>query len=183
MVILGSGGHTSEMLFAIRKIDLNAYAHIAFVSARTDKWSPVKLNDTFLKERGIKDFTSSDSRKLSFPKIYRSREVKQSYFTSIFTTLIATAHSLWILLRIQPDMIISNGPGTAVPLCYMSFILSKILMFNPGAKILFIESYCRVEHLSLSGKLLMPICDKFIVHWENLHKQYPKKTKLMRFIV
>lgn len=54
----------------------------------------------------------------------------------------------------------TNGPGTAVPLCYAHWALSKLLLWNTDAKILFIESFCRVTSLSLSGKLLYPIADK-----------------------
>jgi hypothetical protein len=36
-----------------------------------------------------------------------------------------------------------------------------VLLWNVrGAKILFVESFCRVTSLSLSGKLLLPIADK-----------------------
>ncbi|KAK1294443.1 hypothetical protein QJS10_CPA16g01171 [Acorus calamus] len=40
-----------------------------------------------------------------FSQIYRSREVGQSYITSIGTTLIAMAHALWFEIR---PMRISN---------------------------------------------------------------------------
>ena len=110
---------------------------------------------------------------LSIIKLFRAREVKQSYFTSVITTIIASLHSFIILLKIslfakyKLDLIVTNGPGTALPLCYIYFFFSYILLFNLKAKILFIESFCRVNELSMTGKLLRPlfrvIRQKFIV--------------------
>ena len=74
------------------------------------------------------------------------------------------------------DLLLTNGPGTAVPICYIYFFLSKILLYNWNAKIVFIESFCRVTDLSLTGRLLRPILSKFVVQWEELHKKYPKET-------
>ncbi|RWW25264.1 hypothetical protein GW17_00010406 [Ensete ventricosum] len=49
------------------------------------------------------------------------REVGQSYIISIGTTLIATAHALWLVIRIRPQVIICNDPGTCIPLCASGF--------------------------------------------------------------
>jgi hypothetical protein len=38
-------------------------------------------------------------------KIYRSREVGQSYLTSIGTTLLAMAHAFWLVVDIRPDVV------------------------------------------------------------------------------
>ena len=115
--------------------------------------------------------------KLTIHRIFRAREVKQSYFTSIFTTLYALLHSFFLLARLSIldslDLILTNGPGTALPLCYMSFVINKLLLFNIKSKLVYVESFCRVQELSLTGKLLRPILDKFVVQWEDLQKKYP----------
>lgn len=51
----------------------------------------------------------------------------------------------------------TNGPGTALPLAYAHLLVNKLGLFNWSAKVLFIESFCRVQELSLTGKLLMPL--------------------------
>jgi beta-1,4-N-acetylglucosaminyltransferase len=40
-----------------------------------------------------------------FTQIYRSREVGQSYITSIATTLLAVLHAMWIVIRIRPQVV------------------------------------------------------------------------------
>jgi len=42
--------------------------------------------------------------------------------------------------------------------------------------VVFIESGCRVERLSLSGLILyhLRLCDSFLVQWEALRARYPR---------
>lgn len=112
-------------------------------------------------------------------EIYRAREVKQNYITSIFTTLYACGHAIWIMTKIAAnqknglDVLLTNGPGTALPLAYAHMLVNKLGLFNWKAKVLFIESFCRVRDLSLTGKLLMPLMSalpgsRFVVQWEEL---------------
>ncbi|KAL2922964.1 UDP-N-acetylglucosamine transferase subunit ALG14 [Bienertia sinuspersici] len=61
-----------------------------------------------------------------YMQIYRSREVGQSYITSVGTTLIAIAHALWLMVNIRPQVILCNGPGTCIPLCAIAFVF-KVL--------------------------------------------------------
>lgn len=60
---------------------------------------------------------------VQFMQIYRrSREVGQSYLTSVGTTLLAMSHALWLMIRIRPQVVLSNGPGTCVPLYIIAFL-------------------------------------------------------------
>ena len=44
-----------------------------------------------------------------YSRIYRSREVGQSYVTSVVTTLIATAHAFWLVFRIRPNLVCTSA--------------------------------------------------------------------------
>ena len=165
MIIFGSGGHTTEMLMMLGKSNIfSKYEHVHFVIGHSDTWSLNKINDFYLTNLGIKLDTVKN---LSIIRVYRAREVKQSYLTSVFTTLYAMLHSFIILLRLSVfshlDLVLTNGPGTAIPICWIYWFISKVLLFNIKAKIMFVESFCRVEDLSLTAKLLRPILNKFIV--------------------
>ncbi|KAJ0082408.1 hypothetical protein Patl1_10142 [Pistacia atlantica] len=102
-----------------------------------------------------------------FMQIYRSREVGQSYITSIWTTLLAIAHALWLMIRIRPQVVLCNGPGTCIPLCVMGVGWSSVF---------YVESIARVKRLSLSGLLLyrLHIADQFFVQWPQLQRKYPR---------
>lgn len=80
--------------------------------------------------------------------------------------------SSWRDVADTPDLIITNGPATAVIVILASFILR---FFNiKGAntrgkcKTIYAESFARVKNLSLSGKILSRIVDRFLVQWEEL---------------
>lgn len=76
--------------------------------------------------------------------------------------------------------VLCNGPGTCVPIC-----ISALLLGILGIKkviIVYVESICRVEHLSLSGKILFHLSDYFIVQWPALKEKYPKSVYLGRIV-
>jgi beta-1,4-N-acetylglucosaminyltransferase len=80
--------------------------------------------------------------------------------------------------KLRPGLIICNGPGTCVLLCYAAFLLRLLGVYQPV--LVFAESFCRVSSLSLSGKLLYPIVDKFVVQWPGLADRYSRAEYLGR---
>lgn len=77
----------------------------------------------------------------------------------------------WKVLRTEkPDVIISSGAAVSVPFFY----LGKFF----GAKLIYIEVFDRIDKPTLSGKLVYPITDKFIVQWEEMKSVYPKAINL-----
>ena len=102
--------------------------------------------------------------------------MKQSYFTSVFSTLAALRDAFAIIHNRRPQLIVCNGPGTCVPICYIAYLFRLFGIYKP--KIIFVESFCRVHSLSLSGRLLYPIADGFVVHWPELKSKYPKADYL-----
>jgi beta-1,4-N-acetylglucosaminyltransferase len=117
----------------LSQLNPGKYRKVYFVIAMSDTWSLTKITD-YLKNHAKHKVDSMASANIQICYLYRSREVKQSYFTSIFTTLIGAAHSMLLIIKTRPDLVVTNGPGTAVPLCYAHFIVSKILRWRPEAK-------------------------------------------------
>lgn len=156
LIVLGSGGHTTEMLALVRELNRERYSPRVYVIASADVTSENKALEL---ESSAGDF--------EVIRIHRSRAVGQSYVTSVLTTVQSTLQCIPILLRLRPDVILCNGPGTCVPICLVAFLL-KLLFINSDSKIVFIESYCRVKTISLSGKILKYFVDAFIVQWPEL---------------
>lgn len=67
-------------------------------------------------------------------------------------------------------MIISSGAAVAVPFFYIGKLL--------GAKLIYLEVYDRIDSSTLTGKLVYPVADKFLVQWEEMKKVYPKAINL-----
>lgn len=84
--------------------------------------------------------------------------------------LINLIRNFWLAWRIiqqeKPQLVLSTGAGVAVPF----IILAKLA----GVKTVFIESFTRVEELSLSARLVMPFLDIIYVQWEQLTIKYSK---------
>ena len=47
-----------------------------------------------------------------------------------------------------------------------------------GAKTVYIEVFDRINKSTLTGKLVYPVTDKFIVQWEEMKTVYPKSINL-----
>jgi len=165
LVILGSGGHTSEMLRMLKGVDRDKYK-TKFVIANSDSYS----------ENQLADFIGTISPEEWIDRLPRSRNVGQSYFTSIFTTIIAFFFSIILFFKEMPDIILCNGPGTCVPLCIVALIMR--CLFIKKSKIIYVESLARVQTLSLSGKILYHVADYFLVQWNQLKIIYPKSEYL-----
>ena len=85
--------------------------------------------------------------------------------------LIKNSVIAWnVLLKERPDLIISSGAAVAVPFFY----LGKCF----GAKTIYVEVFDRINKPTITGKLVYPISDKFIVEWEEMKKVYPKAMNL-----
>ena len=110
MVVLGSGGHTAEMMALLRKLNRGTFAPLLYVIARSDHTSAQRI-EAFERECAPGGATH---RLLRLP---RSREVGQSYFTSVFTTLRALVHATYLVYRHRPSVVLCNGPGTCIPIC------------------------------------------------------------------
>jgi beta-1,4-N-acetylglucosaminyltransferase len=114
-----------------------------------------------------------------FATYHSSREtqvtgIARAYFTdnigtSVWRMARATLWAVQILRREQPDVIVSFGAEIAVPFLYVGKLLC--------IKTLFIESWCRVENLSLTGKLVYPVVDDFWVQWPQLLQVCGPKAK------
>ena len=74
--------------------------------------------------------------------------------------------SFKLLIKEKPEAIVSTGALATVPICILGKIMRK--------KIIYIESFARVNNASMTGKLLYMFADLFIVQWEEMLKVYPR---------
>ncbi len=85
--------------------------------------------------------------------------------------LIKNTMLAWkVLKKERPDLIISSGAAVAVPFFY----LGKLM----GAKNVYVEVFDRIDKPTMTGKMIYPVADLFIVQWEEQKKVYPKAVDL-----
>ncbi|XP_077101189.1 UDP-N-acetylglucosamine transferase subunit ALG14 isoform X2 [Siphateles boraxobius] len=98
LVVAGSGGHTTEIIRLLGSLS-QSYNPRHYVIADTDKMSEEKIR-TFEAERKKSDSASQ----FTLHWIPRSREVRQSWSSSVLSSLSALMSSVPLVLRLQPDM-------------------------------------------------------------------------------
>ncbi len=89
---------------------------------------------------------------------------KDHVLTYPFKLIINCFKSLFLYLKIHPDYIVTTGVHTAGPMC----CIGKIF----GSRIIYIESFANINTKTMTGRLLYPISDLFIVQWHEMKKQY-----------
>lgn len=131
MIVLGSGGHTAEMLRVLKHMDLAKYRPRCYVVSGTDDMSADRAL-RFEKERqeGGLDPGQADPGVFDIP---RSREVGQSYVTSVFTTIRSLVASAAVVFVERPALLLCNGEPSAhlPPLPSPSTVLSDFHRLPP----------------------------------------------------
>ncbi|XP_026138868.1 UDP-N-acetylglucosamine transferase subunit ALG14 homolog [Carassius auratus] len=105
-------------------------------------------------------------------QIPRSGEVRQLWSSSVSSSFSALMSSV--------PLVLCNGPGTCVPLCATGLLLG--ILGLKRVLIIYVESICCVETLSLSGKILYYFSDYFFVQWASLRDKYPKAVYSGRLV-
>ncbi len=142
LFISSTGGHLSEML-QLKSMFENYDYHI--ITEKTK--SNISLKEDYKK-------------RISF-LIYGTKDHPISY---PFKLLANCFKSLYLYFRIHPDYIITTGAHTAGPMC----LIGKIF----GSRVIYIETFANMNSKTVTGRLLYPFSDRFIVQWKEMKKQY-----------
>ena len=120
------------------------------------------------KERFWVTFDKQDARSM-----LKDEKVYPCYFPTnrnIINLIRNTFVAVRVLRKEKPDLLISSGADVAVPFFYLAKIMRK--------KLIYIEVFDRIDKPTLTGRLVYPIVDKFIVQWEEMKTVYPKAINL-----
>ena len=144
--IASTGGHLNELM-QVKPLFNKFEYHII-----TEK---TKVDDSLKEEYGDK---------IKF-LIYGTKKYKFKY---IFKFIANCFISLYYYFKYQPEVIVTTGTHTAVPMCYIGKIF--------GSKVIFIETFANRTTGTVAGRLVYPIADTFVVQWEEMQKVYPKSV-------
>lgn len=145
---------------------------ILFISSTGGHLSELMALKPLFKKYECEIITEKTNSTISLKKKYGKKihyliyGTKHYMFSYIFKTPINIFKSLYLYLKIRPKVIITTGAHTAVWMCYIGKLFRS--------KIIYIETLANINTKTLSGKLIYPIADKFIVQWEEMLKLYPK---------
>jgi len=99
-------------------------------------------------------------------KVYYVRQInrKQVTFIPAFIKMIFQCRK--ILHKEKSDCVVTTGALMG----YAAALAGKLM----GKKVIYIESFARVDTASLTGRLIHPFADLFIVQWEEGLSFFPK---------
>lgn len=167
LIVLGSGGHTSEMLIMLKQFkDKYERIEFTFVIADSDSTSIARIAPVLGEHVPYKVI-----------RIPRLRHVGESFIKAVIRLPKILLLNLILVIKVDPDLVLVNGPGTCIPTIVGACLVQ---IFSPSFKrifCVFVESFCRVKTISLTGKILYPLVDKFIVQWQptpEVLRRYPK---------
>lgn len=133
----------------------------------------MQLRDMF-EEYEFTILTEKTDTTLNLKKVYGSKvyyvlhSSRKPLMKFLIKLLINFIKSVYILLKVKPEVIVTTGANAIVPICY----LGKFW----GCKIIYVESFARVKSISLSGKILKRITNLFLVQHEELLDIYEDVT-------
>lgn len=120
------------------------------------------------KDRFWVTFDKEDAR-----GILKNERMYSCYFPTNrnLKNLIRNTIVAWkVLGKEKPDLLISSGAAVAVPFFYLAKLMGK--------KLIYIEVFDRINKPTMTGKMVYPIVDVFIVQWEEQMRVYPKAINL-----
>jgi len=169
-IFLGSGGHTTEALALVSGLDFARYTPRTYIISDGDTLSTQKAHEL---EKRKHDHSSNMNYTLLY--VPRARRVHQPLWTTppsvLVSLVVCVRHAIQAALDPESawDVLILNGPGTCFSIC-VAVYFNRFLGL-PSPKVFYVESFARVRSLSLSGRLLRPLVDRFIVQWPDILQQ------------
>ena len=92
--------------------------------------------------------------------------LRDKYGKRVSFLVYGTKDHLFSYFKIHPDYIITTGTHTAGPICYFGKIF--------GSRVIYIETFANITTKTITGKLIYPIADLFVVQWKSMLELYPK---------
>ena len=105
------------------------------------------------------------STEVNLVKSYYLHQVNRKEPFFFLWLIMNSVKALRIVWKEHPDYVITTGVLAVIPLC----LLIKI----SGGKIIYIESFAKVNSGTETGKFLHRFADQFYVQWESMKEIYP----------
>ena len=102
---------------------------------------------------------------IDFANLYYLKQVNRNEFGLFWFMIQNLIKSLIIFIKEKPDVVISTGALATIPMCIFTKLFRK--------KLIFIESFAKINSPSLTGKLIYKYADQFYVQWEKMLSVYP----------
>ena len=147
---------------------------VLFISSTGGHLSEMMQLKSMFKDYDYYIITEKTKSNMSLKRKYKKRVSYLVYGTKDhmivypFKLLYNSFKSLFLYLKIKPDYIITTGAHTAGPMC----LIGKFF----GSRIIYIETFANISTKTITGKLLYPVSDLFVIQWESMKELYPNSV-------
>jgi len=100
-----------------------------------------------------------------FTKLYFVNQINRREIFFLFKLVSVIIMTLRIFLIEKPDVVISTGALATIPICLIAKVTKR--------KLIFIESFSKINSPTLTGKIMYKFSDLFLIQWEELKRFYP----------
>lgn len=173
------------MLAILKNLDTSSYTHRTYVISEGDDFSARKARDfeaCITQSKGSngvstnKEYKEAEEMDYDIYVVPRARKIHQPLWTTPASAIRCLISCFYVLRSPTastpryPDLVMTNGPGTAVCVVLACLLLRFFDVRGTRGKMrtIYVESWARVKRLSLSGKILIRCVDRFLVQWEGL---------------
>lgn len=98
-------------------------------------------------------------------KLYYLKQINRHEWKFIYYMVINMIKTMSIFLKENPSVVISTGALASMPMCIIAKLFRK--------KVIFIESFAKINSPTLTGKMVYKFADHFYVQWEEMKQFYP----------
>jgi beta-1,4-N-acetylglucosaminyltransferase len=155
LVVLGEGGHTTEMLALVD--DLAPGHDLHYVVIDEDALSAERIR-----------------RPGPVHRLPRPRAKDAGRVAAALRTIRAQVLALVLAVRVRPGAVLTTGPAIGVPVA----IAARLV----GAEVVFVETISRVTALSGTGRIMRHVADLYVVQWPRLAAETPEAVYAGRLL-
>lgn len=98
-------------------------------------------------------------------KVYYLHQVNRKECSFLIKMMGNIVRSLAFYFKERPDIIITTGVLAIIPICLIAKLFKK--------KLIYIESFAKVNSATKTGKLLYRFADQVYVQWPQMKEIYP----------
>lgn len=138
---------------------------ICLIASSGGHYNQIKMLDKLSNDYTVYYVTEKTKYIQNEKDVYYVKQVNRQEKKFLYNLTVVFFQSMKIFIKENPDIIISTGALSVIP----SFLIGKMMK----KKLIFIESFAKIDSPTLTGKFLYKISDVFIIQWESMKEFYP----------
>lgn len=99
-------------------------------------------------------------------RTYYLWQANRREWTAPARMIVNVVMSIYIFIKERPDVVVCTGVLSMIPMCLVAKLFRR--------RLIYIESFAKINSATETGKLLYHCADQFYVQWESMLDIYPK---------